>query len=62
MSYDEYIKRIAQHGSTVAISVKIADLSHNSMSSRLPEITEKDIARTEKYKKYIAMLDPNKQM
>lgn len=62
MSYDEYIKRIAQHGSTVAISIKIADLFHNSMSSRLPEITNKDLARIDKYRKYIAMLDPDKQI
>ncbi len=61
MSYDEYIKRIAQHGSTVAISVKIADLFHNSMSSRLTDITNKDLRRIDRYRKYIDMLDPDKQ-
>ena len=61
MSYDEYIKKIAQHGSTIAISVKIADLFHNSMSSRLTDITNKDLVRIDKYQKYIAMLDPDKQ-
>lgn len=61
MSYDEYIKRIAQHGSIIAISVKIADLFHNSMSSRLTDITNKDLVRIDKYQKYIAMLDPDKQ-
>jgi hypothetical protein len=36
--------------------VKIADLKHNSDLTRLKKITEKDIARVEKYQKCLNFL------
>ena len=40
----------------IAREVKLADLRHNSDPNRLNEITDKDRARIEKYRKAIAML------
>lgn len=45
--YEAYIERISEH--QLATIVKIADLSHNLNTSRLPELTEKDILRLKKY-------------
>lgn len=53
--YIEYIEKIK--ADPIARKVKIADLQHNSDLSRLPEITEADIKRTEKYKKAIKILE-----
>lgn len=53
-SYEDYIRKIAQD--PVAEKVKLADLAHNSDLSRLPEITEKDRLRIEKYRKAMAYL------
>lgn len=52
--YFDYVKRVKKN--PLAAKVKMADLEHNSDLSRLPEITEKAIRRTEKYKKAIALL------
>lgn len=53
----DYFKYIEEIGTNeIAIDVKLADLEHNSDLSRLDEITEKDIARVEKYKKSMAYL------
>ncbi len=52
--YFDYIKRIKAF--PLARAVKLSDLAHNSDLSRLPEITEKDIERANKYKKAIEML------
>lgn len=46
--YMHYIKRVAQN--PLAREVKMCDLTHNMDLSRLPFLTEKDIARCEKYK------------
>jgi len=46
-SYDEYKQQV--FASKDAMLVKLADLEHNSDTSRLQTITEKDIARCEKY-------------
>ena len=40
----------------LARTVKLADLSHNSEISRIPEPTKKDIERVEKYKREIEYL------
>ena len=53
-SYDEYIQRLRSN--RLAARVKLADLRHNSDLSRLPVINPKDLARTEKYRRYIEML------
>lgn len=54
-SYDDYLSRVKAND--LARVVKIADLRHNSDLSRLPEVTEKDKARVEKYAKALAMLE-----
>lgn len=53
-SYEEYVKKVAEN--PLARKVKIADLKHNSDLTRLKKITEKDIARVEKYQKCLNYL------
>ena len=48
-SREEYIKRVKAN--PIARIVKIADLTHNSEISRIPNPTEKDFQRIERYKK-----------
>ncbi len=52
--YFEYVKRVKQDN--VARAVKIADLTHNMQIDRIPNPTEKDYKRLEKYKKAIEIL------
>ncbi|MCX4313654.1 MAG: metallophosphoesterase family protein [Clostridia bacterium] len=47
--YFDYIARVKQN--PLATRVKLADLAHNSDMSRLKVVTERDVARLEKYKK-----------
>ena len=54
--YFEYVLKIKDN--PIARAVKIADLTHNSDLSRLPNVTQKDILRVEKYKKAIEILNP----
>ncbi len=54
MEYLDYVKRLSS--SKLARCVKVADLHMNSDLSRLKEVTEKDLARVEKYKKALAIL------
>lgn len=51
---DAYLQRIA--GNPLAVVVKLADLTHNFDLSRIANPTQKDFARTAKYKKEIAFL------
>lgn len=53
--YLEYVASLKDN--PLARAVKLADLRHNSDLSRLPEITEKDRARAEKYARAIAILE-----
>ena len=46
--YMEYIERICEN--PLAVRVKYADLQDNMDLSRIPDPTEKDLARLEKYK------------
>ena len=46
--YFDYIRRIKSN--PAAVAVKLADLRHNSDTSRLSTVTEKDIARLKKYR------------
>lgn len=55
ISYEDYLTYI--RGDSVARAVKIADLKHNMDISRIPEPTEKDYKRIEKYKKALAFLE-----
>lgn len=47
VSYNDYIAEIKSND--IAKQVKLADLAHNADLTRLNVITEKDIARQEKY-------------
>ena len=56
VDYDTYIKNVKAN--SLARAVKIADLTHNSDTSRLNgvELSEKDYQRLKKYKKSLAFL------
>lgn len=53
--YMDYVTLIKNN--PVAKAVKLADLRHNSDLSRLDVVDEKALARSEKYKKAIALLE-----
>ena len=52
--YFDYVKELAKN--PIAKKIKLADLEHNSDLSRLDYVTDKAIARSEKYKQAIALL------
>ena len=52
--YFDYVRRVAEN--PIAKKVKLADLMHNSDISRIPDVTETDLARLEKYKKALEIL------
>ena len=52
--YFDYVKEIKSND--IAKRVKLADLAHNSDLSRMDEIDEYALARTEKYRKARALL------
>lgn len=52
--YLDYVAQIRKN--PIARTVKLADLRHNSDLTRLEHITQKDLARIEKYRKSIAIL------
>ena len=56
--YLDYVKELCKNN--FARAVKIADLKHNMDLSRIPEPTEKDYARVEKYKKALKFLEDKK--
>lgn len=51
---DTYLRRIAEN--PLAVTVKLADLTHNSDLSRLANPTEKDLARAARYKREMEYL------
>ncbi len=53
--YLDYVARVKEH--PVARKVKLADLRHNSDLSRLDRVTEKDLARVEKYAAALRLLE-----
>ena len=53
--YMDYVARLKPN--PIARAVKLADLAHNSDTTRLGGITEKDFARLEKYKLAKALLE-----
>ncbi len=57
IDYFDYIKNVSNNA--LAKEVKIADLKHNSDLTRLDKVTEKDIARAEKYKNALKFLESN---
>ncbi len=54
VGYMEYVKNLKSN--TIARKVKLADLRHNSDSTRLIKITDKDIERINKYNRAIELL------
>ena len=54
--YMDYVKVIATN--PIARKVKMADLRHNSDLSRMDEVDEWALKRTEKYKKYLRRHTP----
>ena len=52
--YNDYIKNLKNNH--IAKKVKLADLKHNSDTSRLEHITQKDIIRLKKYKNALKIL------
>ena len=55
VEYMDYVRAIRPN--PIARAVKLADLRHNSDLSRLDTATEKDLARREKYRQAIALLE-----
>ncbi|MCC2327166.1 HD domain-containing protein [Bacillus wiedmannii] len=53
--YFEYLSKVKEN--SLACTVKLADLKHNSDRSRLARITVKDLKRLEKYRKAIQFLE-----
>lgn len=54
-TYDTYIRRVSKN--PIASIVKLADMKHNSDLSRLQTVTQRDLARKEKYTYYINLLE-----
>lgn len=57
-SYMKGIGKIVISGNQIAINVKFVDLTHNSDLTRIPNPTDKDLARVVKYKKGLDLLRP----
>ena len=53
-NYDSYIERISFN--PLAVKIKLADLEDNRDLTRLPEVTDKDLERIEKYDKALEKL------
>lgn len=53
--YMDYVAAVRRN--PVARAVKLADLRHNSDPSRLDSLTQRDLARLEKYRAAIALLE-----
>ena len=53
-AYEDYLRRVKNNSD--ARQIKIADLRHNMDISRLPQITEKDLLRQEKYEQALRYL------
>lgn len=59
--YLDYVRQIKESGNPYAIAVKKADLRNNMDLIRLPEVTEKDRKRVEKYRKAYGILSEEQQ-
>ena len=55
LTYEEYLRRLRMD--SCARAVKMADLKHNMAITRIPNPSEKDYARIEKYKRSLAFLE-----
>jgi (p)ppGpp synthase/HD superfamily hydrolase len=56
IDYLEYVQQIKLSSNSYAKRVKLADLQHNSNSSRITNVDEKVLTNFEKYKKAISIL------
>jgi len=54
VAYDDYISTLKEN--SIAVRVKIADITHNSDISRIPNPTDKDLERIKRYKITLAKL------
>jgi hypothetical protein len=52
--YMDYVAKIKEN--PIARAVKLADLRHNSDTTRLDTVTDKDLARVEKYRAAMELL------
>lgn len=52
--YLDYVRRL--RGNPIARAVKLADLRHNSDTSRLDTVTERDLSRLNRYREAVALL------
>ena len=57
--YMAYIRRVSAN--PISRAVKLADLKHNMDLSRLPEITDADRERVEKYQRAMEILSANSE-
>ena len=57
--YMDYIQDIKNSGDRIAVTVKLADLYHNSDITRTDNKDEKTISRINKYKEAIKLLKSN---
>lgn len=55
-AYGSYIKKIRDSENALAIRIKILDLKDNSNLTRIGELIEKDLNRTEKYLRALRIL------
>ena len=55
--YMDYVQKIKDSGNQTAIDVKLADLRHNSDTSRLDAIDDKTVSRLDKYRAAIEILE-----
>lgn len=53
--YEDYIEKVKKN--PLALQVKIADMTHNSDISRIPNPTEKDKQRIDRYKRMLIELN-----
>ena len=53
-TYLDYVRRLRDN--PIARAVKLADLRHNSDTSRLDTLTEQDLFRLERYRKAVVLL------
>lgn len=55
MSYEEYLQGVKKNN--LALAVKLKDIAHNMDITRIPNPTEKDIQRLDKYKFALSILN-----
>ena len=58
-SYSEYIQAIC--GSHAAVLIKMSDIRHNSLITRIKGFSDKDFARIKKYQKSYSILETSKK-